>query len=343
MKARVLILFLCMWMPFLCQAQKYLSVDTLYYDASDLEANANVKYDAENNPYALVKISLPLPDVVVEQDATIGYIDQRRNAGEIWVYITAAEDYGATKLTLKFEQYHEMVVNFADWGIEPKGMCVYKMKVSVPSTLFEEAIKNYDNLEFAKADSIFRLIPADETTTKAEKKLAVNYSRNISDYIAYNNKAAGYAAKYILFRKKGIGKKKELVCVLDSAIYWYNILYTATFLSKVKDIREKLIEVKEKIVGTRIIEGTLRRRKKINNGAVVNYKQEKLCNVFVFVRKKGETVIKTFDTDNKGHFILELSDAYECELVFKYKGFESDIFKLKNQDKNLNIILNENE
>ena len=343
MKARVLILFLYMWMPFLCQAQKYLSVDTLYYDASDLEANANVKYDAENNPYALVKISLPLPDVVVEQDATVGYVDQRKNAGEIWVYITAAEDYGATKLTLKFEKYHEMVVNFADWGIEPKGMCVYKMKINIPSTLFEEALKYYNNLEFAKADSIFRLIPDDETTTKAEKKLAVDYNRNISDYVAYNSKAAGYAAEYILFRKKGIGKKHELLCVLDSAIYWYNILYTATSLVKVKDIREKLIEVREKIVGTRVIEGILRRRERISSGAIVNFKQEKLKGVSVFVRKKNETLIRTFETDDKGHFTLELDDAYECELVFKYKDFESDTFKLKNQDKNLNIILNNKE
>lgn len=339
MKARVLILFLCMWIPFFCQAQKYLSVDTLYYDASDLEANANVKYDAENNPYALVKISLPLPDVVVEQDATIGYIDQRRNAGEIWVYITAAEDYGATKLTLKFEQYHEMVVNFADWGIEPKGMCVYKMKVSVPSTLFEEAIKYYDNLEFAKADSIFRLIPADETTTKAEKKLAVNYSRNISDYIAYNNKAAGYAAKYILFRKKGIGKKKELVCVLDSAIYWYNILYGVSSVPKVKDIRDKLSDAKKKIVGTNVIRGTLRRRDKIAGGIVKSYKAEKLKGVCVVVKKGDTTLTKEFDTDGVGRFILELMDVYDSQLIFRYKDFESKEFHLKGQDMDMNIIL----
>ena len=42
-----------------------LRVDTMFYDAVDLEATANIYNDNNNNPCALLKVALPLTDAVI--------------------------------------------------------------------------------------------------------------------------------------------------------------------------------------------------------------------------------------------------------------------------------------
>lgn len=310
-------------------AQNYLTVDTVYYDIRDLEAAANEKKDNLGNPYALVKIELPLQEVKVEETADITEVDYR--TGEIWAYITASEDYGATEITIKHGNYYPLTVKFADWGIEPQGKRVYRIVVSLPTALFAEATRFYNNLKFSNADSLYRLAVTDASTTDIEKTVSAKRLESIDRAAKINTTASYYAQRYLKMRKAiNAGEdvsRNDVLSTLDSCIFWYNLLAAETSIEKAVKTLEKFTEIRAEVQGTKIIEGNIVCFDILSGSVRQKKKTKKMKDVKATIVKdkdEEEIVVKTFDTDDNGNFALELSDVTTGKISFEYDGYKTE-------------------
>lgn len=323
--------------------ENYLTVDTVYYDAQDLEAAANVKLDKIGNPCALVKIELPLQQVIIDKDANVMDVDYR--TGEIWTYITANEDYGATELRIQHGSYYPLVVKFSDWGIEPKAKCVYHIVVSIPTALFAEATRLYNSLRFVEADSLYRLALTSENTTSVEKELCQKRISLIRDTKYLRDQGSKYAAEYAkLMAKIKAGEtvpKSTVLAVADSAIFYYNSLFSFTAIDRAQRMRRMFTKVKSEIAGTMVVQCEIELFQIYGKGLRTKKKAQKLKDVSVTIKKgDDETIVKKIDTDDKSRFSLELSDALGSEISVEYDGFKTkEPIKLVGRDNLLKFRL----
>lgn len=332
-----------------CWGQDELRVDTMYYDSSDLEARANVKSDLNGNPYALIKISLPLSDAVVEKSAVVG--PTQTAVGELWAYVTAGDDYGASQITLQHAAYHPLTIKFSDWGIHTiEGKCVYRMVVSVPSASLTQANIAYERLQLTKARGDYKLVLENENASEYDKTFAQRRLSGLPELISINNAATQYAKRYIDLQKSenenGI-KKKDIIQCLDSAIYWYRTLYRFSSIAQAKTLSERFENIRYEIVGSKIIEGAIDIMEKKNRAVWIKRKREKLENVIVKITKKNmldeeETMI--IHTDDNARFRLELKNSFQVILQFEYreedKRFVSSEIE-STEDNKLTITLRE--
>lgn len=324
-------------------AQHSLVIDSVYEDSQDLEARANFKLDVEGNPLALVKIVLPLPNVKVDKESNAGVFDVVTKTGEIWSWITATEDYGATEITIQHEDYYPLTVKFQDYGIEPKGKSVYRILVSIPSVVFEDATRLYNGMKFAAADSIYRMVLEDASSSNSERIISRKRLQEIPELIQINKAARHCATQYINLKKSPNGVPKEqLICTLDSAIYWYGRLKSFTSIPKAQAIYDKFVEIKGKIQGTKVFSGvvSLMQRK---SGQLVKLKNQELKGVIMKIYQHNQlTKAIPFDTDNNGRFDIEVPDLGRCEIIVEFLDgniiYTSGKTSIDN-DKNLNVKL----
>ena len=175
--------------------QGELVVDTMYYDATDLEAQANIEYDNNKQPYALIKIEIPLDGVQVEQNATVGKTVHK--TGELWAYVTADPDYGATDIVLQHSEFHALRVSFVEWGLdELKGKCVYRIRVSVPSAVVAQANRFYEKLRFGDAQEMYDDIVNNASSSEFDRNFARKRLALLPQLMAANENATLYAKRY---------------------------------------------------------------------------------------------------------------------------------------------------
>lgn len=97
-------------------------------NSRDLSARVKERTDLNGISCALVKIDLPLKNVVVADYQSVGSVDYVVNT--YWVYLPA----GAKKLTIQHPNFHTLTVNFPDFGIPyVNSKTTYDMIVDLPN------------------------------------------------------------------------------------------------------------------------------------------------------------------------------------------------------------------
>lgn len=325
--------------------QGELVVDTMYYDANDLEAQANIVNDNNNQPYALIKIEIPLDGVVVEKNATIGKTLQK--TGEVWAYVTADPDYGATDIVLQHSEFHALRVAFAEWGLdELKGKCVYRIRVSVPSAVVAQANRFYEKLRFKDAQEMYNDIVNNESSSEFDRNFARKRLVILPQLMTTNENATLYAKRYIKAAQDGEANKNYIICTLDSAAYWYNRLYQLSSIGAAKSLADKFGKILSEKRMTKVLEGSVSLMYKHEN-VWVKRKQQKISGVTLEIHYGDSDAVRTklqFDTDEQGNFSLESKGGYNDTLVFSYSGGGKKYKSTKishNGDAKLVVVLKE--
>ena len=325
--------------------QGELVVDTMYYDATDLEAQANIEYDNNKQPYALIKIEIPLDGVQVEQNATVGKTVHK--TGELWAYVTADPDYGATDIVLQHSEFHALRVSFVEWGLdELKGKCVYRIRVSVPSAVVAQANRFYEKLRFGDAQEMYDDIVNNVSSSEFDRNFARKRLALLPQLMAANENATLYAKRYIKAAQTGEANKNYVICTLDSAAYWYNRLYQLSSIGAAKTLADKFGKLLSEKRQTKVLEGTVSIMYKHEN-VWVKRKQQKISGVTLEDHYGDSDAVRTkiqFDTDEQGNFSLEFNGGYDDTLVFHYtdgvKKYKSNEIK-HSGDAKLLVVLKE--
>lgn len=325
--------------------QGELVVDTMYYDATDLEAQANIEYDSNKQPYALLKIEIPLDAVQIEQNATVGKAVQK--TGELWAYVTADPDYGATYIVIQHSEFHPLRVTFSEWGLdELKGKCVYRIRVTVPSAAVAQANRFYEKLRFKDAQDLYTDIANSESSSEFDRNFANKRLAALPQLMSTNENATLYAKRYINAVQDGEANKNYIICTLDSAAYWYNRLYQLSSIGAAKTLAEKFTKILVEKQSTRVLEGTISIMYK-QDKVWVKKKQQKVTGVILKDYYDETDAVRTelsFDTDDQGNFSLEFSGRSNDNLVFFYndgtKKYKSTKIK-QHGDAKLSVVLKE--
>lgn len=324
--------------------QDELVVDTMYLCDNDLEAQANVVKDNNGQPYALLKIELPLEGAQMEKTATVGDVIQK--TGELWVYVTADPDYGATEVVIQHPAYHPLTVVFSDWNLdELKGKCVYRIKVSVPSALLTMANDKLNKLRLKDAQEAYQVIVTDETASASDRIFAEKRLASLPQWMQINENATLYAKRYIKMVKEGVASKDVLINTLDSTVYWYSRLYTVSGVYQARTMSNRFSKILEEMRGTTVVEGTIDLMQKMSSGMWTKKKRRALSKVTVEIRKqlmRDEYTAQVISTDEQGRFSMEIKNSSNVVLVFKctYDGvlYKSSEIELSD-DKYLNVSL----
>lgn len=343
LKTLFLIVALACTMPLHAQKDELL-VDTMYMDDTDLEAQANIVKDNNGQPYALLKIAIPIEGAVGEKTATVGNIIQK--TGELWAYVTADPDYGATEMVIQHPSYYPLTIRFSDWNFdELKGKCVYRIKIGVPSALLTMANSNLNNLRFKEAEDAYRVIVNDETVSASDKIFAEKRLASLPQWMQINENATLYAKRYIKMAKAGEANKKILINTLDSAVYWYSRLYKISGIYQARNISSRFSEILGDMQGTTVLEGTIDLLQQQSTGVWIKKKRRALKGVTVEIQNKllgDEISTQAIDTDGLGHFCLEIKNGHHVGLVFRYVSdgvvYRSQRIDLSD-DKYLNVSL----
>lgn len=278
-----------------------LRVDTMFYDAVDLEATANIYNDNNNNPCALLKVALPLTDAVIEKSADVMNVSY--HDGEYWVYVTASDDYGAVQLVIKHPEYHPLTIKFSDWLTEyVKGRCVYRIRVSVPDALMREANSAYNRLDMREAENLYMQIASNPNANKSDvawAKSRLDLIPRLNHYVAQYN---GRIKDYTKIKETGnsAGLIKSLTgaqdCLLQILSLDPQLSLASKHLGWVESTKNKLEGIV--IVDVKLI---LHRR-----GESIVSLNQMLKNVQIVINDKMK---KTVNTDANGCFHLELSKS----------------------------------
>ena len=325
--------------------QGELVVDTMFYDASDLEAQANIVYDNNTQPYALSKIEIPLEGVQVEKNATVGKTVQK--TGELWAYVTADPDYGATDIVLQHSEYHALRVAFAEWGLDDlKGKCVYRIRVTVPSAVVAQANRFYEKLRFKDAQDMYNDIVNNESSSEFDRNFARKRLAALPQLMTTNENATLYAKRYIKAAQDGEANKNYIICTLDSAAYWYNRLYQLSSIGAAKSLADKFGKLLAEKRQTKVLEGSICIMYK-HDKVWVKRKQQKISGVTLEDHYGDSDAVRTklqFDTDEQGNFSLEFNGGYNDTLVFSYSDGAKKYKSTKishNGDAKLTVVLKE--
>lgn len=325
--------------------QGELVVDTMFYDASDLEAQANIVYDNNTQPYALLKIEIPLEGVQVEKNATVGKTVQK--TGELWAYVTADPDYGATDIVLQHSEYHALRVAFAEWGLDDlKGKCVYRIRVTVPSAVVAQANRFYEKLRFKDAQDMYNDIVNNESSSEFDRNFARKRLAALPQLMTTNENATLYAKRYIKAAQDGEANKNYIICTLDSAAYWYNRLYQLSSIGAAKSLADKFGKLLAEKRQTKVLEGSICIMYK-HDKVWVKRKQQKISGVTLEDHYGDSDAVRTklqFDTDEHGNFSLEFNGGYNDTLVFSYSDGAKKYKSTKishNGDAKLTVVLKE--
>lgn len=325
--------------------QGELVVDTMFYDASDLEAQANIVYDNNTQPYALLKIEIPLEGVQVEENATVGKTVQK--TGELWAYVTADPDYGATDIVLQHSEYHALRVAFAEWGLDDlKGKCVYRIRVTVPSAVVAQANRFYEKLRFKDAQDMYNDIVNNESSSEFDRNFARKRLAALPQLMTTNENATLYAKRYIKAAQDGEANKNYIICTLDSAAYWYNRLYQLSSIGAAKSLADKFGKLLAEKRQTKVLEGSICIMYK-HDKVWVKRKQQKISGVTLEDHYGDSDAVRTklqFDTDEQGNFSLEFNGGYNDTLVFSYSDGAKKYKSTKishNGDAKLTVVLKE--
>ena len=88
-----------------------ISVKSVDVALTDLSAKTTPKSDLNGNPYALVKVALPLANANFEGNI-VGNCEFKTN--ECWIYMSS----GTKKLVIKYPGVESLSVNFKEYGID---------------------------------------------------------------------------------------------------------------------------------------------------------------------------------------------------------------------------------
>ncbi len=335
-------LFVAICFTFLPFGQLYAQQNVLMAESmtlldNDLEAYGNQVLDANNQPTALIKVALPLSNVVFEGDGIVKTVDK---SGEYWVYVTVGEDYGAERLVIKQSGFYPLEVRFSQLYLfkeELQGKRTYRLVVSVPSELLRQANIEYNSMRFRKAKESYMAALENPEATEADRHLAkkrLNDSPSL-DTLAMMATAADQFARQAQSMKKRGAKKTEITDTLTEAIRWFDKLAAVTGSSVAVRLSESLTKTRDAIAGTAVLDVTLalmekqQMQRKKKDGIVVKRNTRKLKSVKVYVVRNGKTLkSEVIDTDNESHFKMEVEQYYGSELVVEC-NYENNTYRGK--------------
>lgn len=142
-----------------CVCAQEFTVRSMNHRQTDLSARSHVRNDQNGEPCALVRVELPLDDVVFDGNI-VGSVE--RYVNEYWVYMTA----GSKKLEIKHPKCYTLEVLFPDYSISSvENLQTYRLIVNTPLVVEP------------KADAIVP-VPIDNTTPIDLKKKSSQTLKN---------------------------------------------------------------------------------------------------------------------------------------------------------------------
>ena len=152
-----------------------LSVRSFNVDLTDQTANVKERLDLNKQPCGLIKVSLPLQNVVFEGDI-IGNVEY--SAGEYHVYVIDDTEM----LTIKHDNFHALNLTLSE---KVKSKRTYRLVVNVPSNhLFSEDNSSeklrkgneyFDKGDYINALIFFKQLADNENNPAAQNKLGVMF------------------------------------------------------------------------------------------------------------------------------------------------------------------------
>ena len=224
---RTILVFITFCLSLHSHAQD-LSVRSFNVDLSDQTANVKERLDLNKQPCGLIKVSLPLQNVVFEGDI-IGNVEY--SAGEYQVYVIDDTEM----LTIKHDNFHALNLTLSE---KVKSKRTYRLVVNVPSNHLFSEDNSSENLKkgnefFDKGDYInaliyFKQLADNENNPAAQNKLGIMFlkaygvQQNHEEALKYFHKAAkqgNEAAQHNLglSYELGNGVTKDYI----EAVKWY--------------------------------------------------------------------------------------------------------------------------
>lgn len=211
---------------FACTAlfAQQISVKSIEELTSDLTARTHPRSDANDNPCALIKVTIPMVKNLMFSGWVMGDVDY--HPGEYWVYVPE----GTKKIKFQHENFAPGEIVF---NMPIKKLCVYRVTLDVPevtkyatectsfvaegSRLF--GLREYKNAKQAYLSAIkSKDVPASILNT-------IQSDISICDScISYENYALGSIKRLNELRKQGTADQEEVVRYANAAIEFLHTL-----------------------------------------------------------------------------------------------------------------------
>jgi formylglycine-generating enzyme required for sulfatase activity len=147
LRNRYLVLFIFAFLFFNYATAQDLVVRTFEENNRDLSARVKERVDINGISCALVKIDLPLKNVVISAVGDVDYV-----VNTYWVYLAA----GTKKLSLQHPDYHTLQVVFSDYDIQyVTSKTTYYMVVDLPNATHSQSIKESNSIDSSLARENF--------------------------------------------------------------------------------------------------------------------------------------------------------------------------------------------
>ena len=179
-----------------------LSVRSFNVDLSDQTANVKERLDLNKQPCGLIKVSLPLRNVVFEGDI-IGNVEY--SAGEYWVYVIDDTEM----LTIKHDDYHALNLTLSE---KVKSRRTYRLTINAKSEqgiskensseTLKKANEYFENGDYINALIYYKQLADNENNAAAQNNLGYMFMKpygvqqNYNEAVKYFHKSAKQGNKY---------------------------------------------------------------------------------------------------------------------------------------------------
>lgn len=188
-----------------------LVVESFKANSNDLTARVKERKDLNGNPCALIKVELPIKDILFEGNV-VGDVEWKK--GEYWVYMSQ----GSRNIKIKSDNYRPLFVDFNrfDGGVV-KGAETYILSVNiVQSKQEDQAIGNY---------LIVNVIPKD-ADVKVDGVKYQNIGGEVCCYLDNGSHSVqvekeGYATVNKNIEMNGVRMTEKIV--LDNELTWLTV------------------------------------------------------------------------------------------------------------------------
>ena len=300
---KIYLILLCLFVSLQGFSQS-LVVESFKAKSNDLTARVKERKDLNGNPCALIKVELPIKDILFEGNV-VGDVEWKK--GEYWVYMSQ----GSRNIKIKSDNYRPLFVDFNrfDGGVV-KGAETYILSVNVVQSKQEDqAMGNY---------LIVNVIPKD-ADVKVDGVKYQNIGGEVCCYLDNGSHSVqvekeGYATVNKNIEMNGVRMTEKIV--LDNELTWLTVT-TGT-----KDAR---IYVNGAYKGKNMWRGQLLSQKYIIESRKDGYKDEKM-------------VVELSPKDNKTIKLPEMNPEYGV-LKVDFRPTNCDIIiDGKNVGKTPNVI-----
>lgn len=357
----ILCLFAFFTMPVLSSAQGKLYVEKF---GSTTDINAGTQTGArhihgiKDNPVCAFIIVHAPEGTKIKQYSDVDSISEGDGAIYVWVlaHDRSHPDHrksdccfaSSKKLYMECPGYGELEVTYADYLVDEDcvyegefliGNVAYDLSISSVPDLYNEALEQWNNMDFVTSKEFLEKALEDETLDgsrrfQIERKLNLLLAQDKGQTNLQRWEKMRIGARKNYERYKQLGKdgapKDTLIYYLNKAMEWYGLLYNksqATFAAK---MYEECANQKMIVRNIFRISGVIKQSDKVGYGFVKNPKS--LANVGVTLRlgyHDGEDM-RRISTGDAGKFEIEFTSEVEPDYIVIERGkYKSEKIKLK--------------